>query len=333
MASVSVTGIEEADLASWEAAFPGGLGPCAFASPRFQKLAIAPEEPSWNSQLLRVQGPNGALTLPVMARRTRGGRWAVATRPIGYGVVPIDESRPSQEEVRAIVDAVCSPRFSSFGWWLPPWASRQLHLESERRWCGSLEVSTFDSYVITFEGSAENHMANRVSKTMRRYVRGNQKRGLTAVTNPDPEARREYYELYRSVYQQQSWIGPMFTWEFFEGVASDLGSGGELVLFRFEGEIAGGGVLLYDHDAVHYFQGAIDRDARGVYPHVGLYHYALEQAEKRKLTYLQLGGINPGNTGLARFKESWGAVATPVVTVKWDGRVRRTLGRFLRRAS
>jgi hypothetical protein len=81
---------------------------------------------------------------------------------------------------------------------------------------------------------------------------------------------------------------------------------------------------LYDEHAVHYFQGTVDRSAREVFPHDALHLHALEQAEKRGLRYVNLGGVNPGNEGLIWFKRSWGARAMPLSRLQWQSGLRVT---------
>ena len=58
-------------------------------------------------------------------------------------------------------------------------------------------------------------------------------------------------------------------------------------------------------------------NAREVYPHCVLYSLALKAAQERGLHYVNLGGVNPGNEGLKRFKHSWGAQCDSVPIIRW----------------
>lgn len=316
--------IEEPDFDYWNAHFPEGLGCCAFSSPAFQKIMVelenkGKEQSYWKQRFLSIHWKHNRLTLPILARPTRFGRWVFVTCPIGYSVTPIEKAYLNSEEMNAFLEAICRLRFAFVNCWLPPWPpAASAILESQMRWQGTLNISTIDSYVITLDGFIKEHIQNNVSRTMQRYIRVNHRNGLTILRNPSEKARRCYFELYRMVYHERKWLGPQFTWEFINNLSNMLGAGGELVLQQYGSKIVGGGVLLYDHDAVHYFQGAIDRKAHEIYPHVGLYTYALKQAESRNLRYANLGGVNTGNTGLIQFKESWGALPTPLKTLQWQ---------------
>jgi lipid II:glycine glycyltransferase (peptidoglycan interpeptide bridge formation enzyme) len=87
---------------------------------------------------------------------------------------------------------------------------------------------------------------------------------------------------------------------------------------RYRDRVVGGGVLLFDQQAVHTFQSAIDRNVKIIYPHAVFNALAIEQAEARGLRYVNFGGINAGNEGLRQYKQAWGAVATPVTVVRWQ---------------
>lgn len=320
--SINVS-IEEPDSAYWNAHFPGGLGCSAFSSPAFQKILVKLEQESadktnWEQRFLRIHWEGGQLTIPVLAKRARFGRWMVVTRPIGYSITPIEKASFSSDELEVFLKAICSPRFAYAHYLFSPWSlTADNLLQSQTRWHGALSISTVNTYIITRKGSVEEYLKNNISSTLRNSVRVNTREGLKAHVTIDDDEIRRYYQLYLRVYRERGWEGTPFTGEFIEGAAQTLGAGGELVLLTHEKEIVGGGVLLYDHDAVHIFQSVMNRDVRGIFPHVGLHTYALEQAKQRNLSYVNLGGVNAGNTGLVRFKKSWGAAETPFTAFDW----------------
>jgi lipid II:glycine glycyltransferase (peptidoglycan interpeptide bridge formation enzyme) len=89
-----------------------------------------------------------------------------------------------------------------------------------------------------------------------------------------------------------------------------------------DGRVVGGGVLLFDQRAVHYFMGATDRSVREVSAHDALYLHALRRADERGLAWVNLGGINEGNRGLVQFKRAWGAEAATVTGLRWESGAR-----------
>ncbi|HET6584427.1 MAG TPA: GNAT family N-acetyltransferase, partial [Nannocystaceae bacterium] len=192
-------------------------------------------------------------------------------------------------------------------------------------WYGTLEWHTDPTYVVELESSAEHHLAHVCSQRHLRDLKTTRKRGLVVVTTPTPAQRAAYVELYRKEHAARGWSGEIFDASLFEIVAERMGRGGELVVLVHDDRVVGGGVLLYDRHAVHYFQGTVDRDVKGVYPHVSLLAHALEQAELRGVRRLNMGGVNEGNESLIRFKESWGAKPLFVPRLAWSTALRGAL--------
>ncbi len=306
--------IHAPDFDQWKRAFPDGLGASAFSSPAMQRALFdlettEPGHAPWEQRTLSIDGSD--LRLPVLGRRDRFGRWALKVLPIGYDVMPIQRARMRQAELDAWMSALCTPRITFFIWWLPSWHTDGMCLESRRTLTGAVDVGSNNTYVIGLEGTAEQHLEKNVSSTMRRYVRRNDKAGVTVIGNPDAAQVDAYFRIYEQSFHDNAWVGEMFPRRFFDTVAYDLGKGGELAVVLHEGRVVGGGVLVFDRYAVHYFQGAIDRSLKDINPHVALYWYALRCAEARGIRHMNLGGINDGNEGLVRFKTSWGGVETP----------------------
>jgi len=306
--------IRAPDFDAWQRAFPDGLGASAFSSPGMQRALlelerVEPGHAPWEQRALSIDGSD--LWLPVLGRRDRFGRWELKVLPVGYDVMPVQRARLREAEIVAWMSALCTPRITFFIWWLPSWHTDGMRLESRRSLSGNVEVGSNNTYVIGIDGTAENHLEKQVSSTMRRYVRRNDKAGVTVIGNPDADQIDAYFRIYEQSFHDNAWVGEMFPRRFFDVVARDLGKGGELAVVLHGGKVVGGGVLVFDRSAVHYFQGAIDRSLKDINPHVALYWYALRCAEARGIRHVNLGGINDGNEGLVRFKTSWGGVETP----------------------
>ena len=312
--------LSEPAFGDWAARFPGGVGPSAFSAPEWQRLMLGEEEPGASLRWLSAQAADGPLTVPVLARRARGARWFLATRPTAYYVTPIERPLREPEDLEALLAAVASPWVTTFAMWLAPWS--RVVPTAGRRGLGRVRVERSDTFVIRLERGAVDHVGRHAGRTRRRRLAANERRGLTLRSDPGPALRDAFDALYRRAHRERGWIGPTFSRAFFEGAATRLGRGGELCVALLEGRVVGGGVLLFDQQAVHYFMGATDRSAHEVSPHDALYLHALRQAEERGLEWVNLGGINDGNEGLARFKRAWGAQPAAVTSLRWESGAR-----------
>lgn len=320
------------DYALWAHHYPDGAGPSAFSAPAWQRLLAAeewggPEPLRW----LELPTPSGRLHLPVLAHPAGLGRSKLLTRPVAYFVTPVERAPLEAGDLDALLGALgFDPRIAWLALWLPPWSPARP--TSGYRGLGHLDVRAEETFVIHLgDGGAEAHLARSLPRIRRRGLAANERAGLELATKPSPAQREAYVALYHRIHRERRFVGTPFSRAFFEGAATELGRGGELCVALHRGRVVGGGILLYDAQAVHYFQGAVDREAREVSPHDALYLRALGQAERLGLGRVHLGGVNRGNTGLARFKRSWGAASEPFFALRWRCSprvaVRRALGR------
>jgi len=309
--------LEEPDYGAWECHFPSGIGGSAFSSPGFQRMMFREYGQGWQLRCLRVTGGSPDLSLPVFARLNRFRRYDLAVFPIAYYVIPIELEVVTTETVTRVLDEVDRMGVSTFVWWLPPWTSWRGDEINTRRYGGRLKSGMGDTYALSCDTSYEDHMARRVWKTHRYKVNASLSRGLEIFDTPSPDLIDEYYELYVRIYAEQRWVGPAFSRQFFHDVSGSLGLGGKLLVMRLNSHVVGGGVLLIDRHAVHYFQGTVDRAAKQVFPHAVLYSEALRYAYEHHIPFVNLGGVNPGNSSLIEFKKSWGAEPMAVPGLTW----------------
>lgn len=309
--------LEEPDYEAWERHFPSGVGGSAFSSPGFQRMMFREYGAGWQQRFLRVTSGGQDLSLPVFIRQNRYRRYELVVRPVAYYVIPVELDVVTTETVTSVLDAVNRLWTSSFTWWLPPWTSWRSADFNADVYGGRLSISNVDTHVITCNAPYEEFSAQRIRKTHRWEARVSLTRGLEVLEAPSLSIVDEYYELYRRVHAEQGWDSQQFSRKFFHDVAMRLGEGGQLIVMRFENRVVGGGVLLLDRHAVHYFQGTIDRAVKEVYPHAVLMTEALKRAYGRGLRYVDLGGVNEGNDSLVNFKKSWGAEPMAVPMLRW----------------
>lgn len=309
------------DWGRWERAYPDGVGASAFSSPQWQRAMLA-SAPGHELRFLLVDAQSGRLTLPVLVSRAPFARRELLVRPLAYYVMPLETDSLDRADLAAIAGAMCRLGVRAANAWFAPWAIPPAPYPDRHTWYGTLEWHTDPTYVVELEGTAEHHLARSCSKRHLRDLKTNRKRGLTVVMAPSAAQRADYVALYRTTHAMRGWSGQVFDDGLFETAAERMGRGGELALLVHQDRVVGGGVLLYDRHAVHYFQGAVDRSVKGVYPHVSLLAHALEQAELRGVRRLNMGGVAPGNDSLVRFKESWGARPLAVPRLAWSTALR-----------
>ena len=154
--------------------------------------------------------------------------------------------------------------------------------------------------------SYEEHLAQRVRKTRRYKARTSLDRGLEVLEFPPPAWWTS--TMSSTVASTPSNAGSVKYSRANSFTMQRRASGKEdkLLVMRFENRVVGGGALLFDRHAVHYFHGTIDRSVKGVFPHAVLYSEALKRAYGRGLRYVNLGGVNQGNDSLVDFKKNLG---------------------------
>jgi hypothetical protein len=308
------------DVNYWNHYFPEGFGESAFSAPSWHKLMIKPGPDAFEPCFLRIESENGPLTIPAFSRSFRGGRREVEVRPIAYYATPIERGKLSAADMQSIFQAIETPRICHFAWWLSPWSCAMDCLSFPPSHLGTLIVNSFDAYLLNRKGrTVSEYIDQEVIRTQKQNIRANDRNGVRVTAETTPATRATYFEIYKRAFEERNWEGEKFDANFFEGVANSLGAGGELAVVTVDDQIIGGGVILFDKYAVHLFQAAMNRQVgSGIHPHVALYKYAVEQAEKRGIDIVNLGGVNSGNEGLIRFKRSWGAQPTPVPTISWN---------------
>lgn len=299
----------EPPWSEWERRYPNGLGVSAFSSPAWQRVTRTLVEPEYDLCVLVANDGEKRYSLPIYARPWRFGRVELLCQPTAYYQLPIECERAEPACIEPLVQAAHAPLTSAFRWWLPPWLAGN----------SSAARRDVDTYVIDVSGQrdADAFMERSVRRRFREYVRSSHRHGVEILATPTSREVDAYYELYQRTYTERQWVGDAFPREFFDAVAHDLGEGGKLVVIRHDGRVVGGGVVLFDHYAVHYFQGVTERDNGEVKPHLVLYDWLIRTACARGLCYVNLGGVNEGNASLVQFKTSWGARAVPVERVDW----------------
>ena len=252
----------------------------------------------WEIKLLSGTDSNNQIrNIPFLIKKDRWGRYNIIGQPFTYHLTPIEAAEIDENLIQSILKNVSTPLTAQFIWALPPWLSYQPSASIRTSLPGIEKISSRETYVITLNDneSAEDYLSRGVNSSSRRYTRQNFKKELEIISSPTPDIINEYYSLYSRTYSERNWGGNKHPLSFFECIADKLNDAGELIITKHNGKVVGGGVLLYDQYAVHYYQGTVDRETKEVRPMHGLIYRAIQQAEKRNLKYINLGGVNKDN--------------------------------------
>jgi hypothetical protein len=319
------------DYGTWTRHYPDGFGASVFSGPALQRIMAALAAPWWRPRHLVIEGPRRVLTLPVLAREASFARIDLRVVPVAYYVTPIESAVLATDEVVALQRALCTPAIRSACAWLPPWSTDVDAVRSFAWSFGDMRCTWVPTWLVRRTLPFERHMREVAHHRHRRELLHNQRRGLELVRDPSPADRRAYVELYHREHARRGWCGEPWPIALFDGVVDMLGRGGELVTMRRGGRVVGGGVLLYDRHAVHYFQGVMDRDERGVHPMAELMAYALRRSEELDVPHVNFGGVNDENQSLVAYKASWGAQAVRVARLWWQSGPRVVAARLMAR--
>ena len=303
------------------------MGMSVFSSPIWQEIIRLETDMNWNIKFLKgVDSNNQPKHLPFQVNQDRWGRFNIIGQPIAYHLTPIEPGVIDETLIQSILKNVNHPLTAQFIWALPPWLSYQPQPLTRTSWAGIEKISTRETYVLSINDneSAEDYLSRKVNSTSRRYTRQNFKKELEILSNPTSDIINEYYNLYSRTHSERNWLGNKLTLSFFEHIATKLDNAGELIVTKFNNKVVGGGILLYDQHAVHYYQGTVDREIKEIRPMHALIYRAIQQAVERKLKYINLGGVNKDNTGLDRFKRSWGADSISTSVICWESRFKRS---------
>ncbi|HUI27059.1 MAG TPA: GNAT family N-acetyltransferase [Candidatus Kryptonia bacterium] len=126
------------------------------------------------------------------------------------------------------------------------------------------------------------------------------------------EALREFYRLHQLTRRK---LGvPVQSWKFFERLAGEFftGDAGFVMHARHAGAVVASAVFLRHGARLYYKFSASDPLKLALQPNSLLLWQAIEWAKREGLAELDLGKTVRENIGLARFKRSWGAQATPL---------------------
>ncbi len=136
--------------------------------------------------------------------------------------------------------------------------------------------------------------------------------GVGAERSETIAGLREFYRLHQLTRRR---LGvPVQPWRFFRHLWQELMTSGDgfCVHARHSGRTIASAVFLRHGDRLYYKFSATDPAALALQPNSLVLWEAIEWAHGQGLGAVDLGKTVRENTGLARFKRSWGAVSAPL---------------------
>lgn len=162
-------------------------------------------------------------------------------------------------------------------------------------------------YDFIVDTSDPDAMEERMGKSRKRDVKTSIKNGASVDLNPSLEDVTAFYRVLEDLYKTRVKT-PLFPLSFFEELYKSSFS--KFILVRYEGEIVGGTVCVFDEDTVYeWFACGKDGVYKNVYPStVATYHgirFAADNGFKR-FDMMGAGAPGDGGYGVRDFKAKFG---------------------------
>lgn len=168
-----------------------------------------------------------------------------------------------------------------------------------------------DNYAVALDPSLCD-LARGLADSVKWGRKRAQREGVTVEQSASLNALAEFYRLHQLTRRK---LGvPVQSWAFFAQLAHEFfeRQAGFVIHARHADQIIASAVFLRHGTRLYYKFSASDPRHLALQPNSLLLWQAIDWAKRAGLVELDLGKTVRENTGLARFKRSWGAVATPL---------------------
>jgi len=158
-------------------------------------------------------------------------------------------------------------------------------------------------------------------KNIRRDVRKAQKGGVTIRRGDSREDVHLFYKLYLASMERNKAMAkyPLRWFEAIHEIVAKRGLGAILIA-ELNGTPIAGVVLVHSSSSTHYFHNGSQYDFLKFCPNELLVHSSIENAVKKKISFFDFMGSDPGDLSLLRFKEKWGSRSMDLHTYVKDYR-------------
>ena len=171
-----------------------------------------------------------------------------------------------------------------------------------------MTINSFSTHTLELSSNPEDVWLKLHKGSVRRAIKKAEKSGVTVETTRDLDDWKKFYEV-NAVTKQHLGV-PCHPWKFFKNMFDILGNQASLYVSKYNGEIIGGGIMLYFKDAVTYGYGAADPNYLNLCPYNAFLWKSIEDACIKGYNIYDFGRTSYSNTGLIEFKKRWGTVET-----------------------
>ncbi|EHQ36688.1 lipid II:glycine glycyltransferase FemX [Methanoplanus limicola] len=164
--------------------------------------------------------------------------------------------------------------------------------------------STFCTHKIELSQNLDEIWKKMDKGSVRWAVNKAKKLGVKVNSSINIEDLKEFYEL--NCITKHNLGVPCHPWDFFKNLFDFLEGHVKMYLSEYNGNIIGGGIMLYYKDKVIYGYGAANPDYLKLYPYNAFIWKSIEDACINGYQMYDFGRTSYDNTGLIKFKERWG---------------------------
>ena len=162
-------------------------------------------------------------------------------------------------------------------------------------------------YDFIVDTSSVETMEERMGKSRKRDVKTSLKNGASVDLNPSRDDIVAFYNVLEHLYKTRVKT-PLFPLSFFEKLYD--ASFSKFILVRYEGEIVGGTVCVFDDDTVYeWFACGKDGEIKNVYPSTVATYYGIRFAAEngyKRFDMMGAGAPGDGGYGVRDFKAKFG---------------------------
>ena len=166
------------------------------------------------------------------------------------------------------------------------------------------KVCNFSTYVLELSGSTDEVWRKLNRSSVRRAIKKSMRLGVNVEISNSLEDLKSFYEL--NCQNKKRKGVPCHPLKFFKNLFKYMPQYSRLYLAKIDGEIIGGGIMLFFKDTVIYGYGAAKDSMLKYHPYHAFLWRAIEDAIKEGFRFFDFGRVSTENKGLADFKKRWG---------------------------
>lgn len=171
-----------------------------------------------------------------------------------------------------------------------------------------VNLNSFSTYILELSANPDDVWPRLNKGSVRWAVKKAEKSGVTVEISRDIGDLKEFYEI--NAMTKKDLGVPCHPWKFFKNMFDILGNFVSLYVSKYNGEIIGGGVMVYFKDTVLYGYGASNPNYLNLCPYNAFVWKSIEDACVNGYTFYDFGRTSYSNTGLIDFKKRWGTFET-----------------------